>query len=64
MPLRESYLLQTLPRAIKKVRELELAEISKKIFLSYKCVCEEMNQDPYSFAAHEHHLRVLKKLRF
>ncbi|CDZ79368.1 NUDIX domain protein [Legionella massiliensis] len=61
MPLRESYLLQTLPRAIKKVRELELKKVSNKIFLSYESIGEKMDLDPYSFEAHEHHQKVLTK---
>ncbi|WP_419421485.1 NUDIX hydrolase (plasmid) [Legionella sp. D16C41] len=62
-PVRQSYLLQTLPRAIKKIRELELAEVTDNMFTKYKNIKEKTPSNPYAWEAHLNHQRVLEKAK-
>jgi 8-oxo-dGTP pyrophosphatase MutT (NUDIX family) len=61
LPIRKSYLLQTLPRAIKKLRELELASVSNNMFVKYKSLGGYTFSDPFSLAACEYHQNILSK---
>ncbi|STX27819.1 NUDIX domain [Legionella beliardensis] len=62
-PIRQSYLLQTLPRAVKKIRELELAEVTGNVFTKYKNIKEATLANPYTWEAHLNHQRILKKAK-
>lgn len=61
LPIRESYLFQTLPRAIKKVREIELAQATNNVFVKYKSLGAYTCIDPFMKAACDYHLQVLAK---
>lgn len=69
LAIRKSYLLQTLPRALKKLRELELACATNNVFVKYKSVCEldknhylgEEPLDPFSKVALEYHQNIIAK---
>lgn len=61
LPIRKSYVLQTLPRALKKVRELELASATNNIFVKYKSVGAHTISDPFSREACDYHQAVLEK---
>lgn len=61
LPIRDSYLLQTLPRAIKKLRELELANVSDQIFIKYKSLGAYTFSNPFSESACQYHQVVLAK---
>lgn len=60
-PIRECYLLQTLPRALKKLRELELAQATNNIFVKYKSLGAYTFADPFSTTACEYHQRVVAR---
>jgi len=60
-PIRKSYLLQTLRRALKKLRELELACTTNNMFVKYKSLGAYTFSDPFSRAACEYHQTVLGK---
>ncbi|MGQ3890062.1 NUDIX hydrolase [Legionella sp. CNM-1927-20] len=62
-PIRQSYLLQTLPRAVKKIREIELAEVTSNVFTKYKNINEVVPLNPYTWEAHLNHQRVLEKAK-
>lgn len=61
LPIRESYLLQTLPRALKKLREIELAWATNYIFVKYKSLRAYTFSDPFSAEACEYHKRVIAR---
>jgi len=61
LPIYHGYLLQTLPRALKKLRELELARATDHRFIKAKSLGASVFSDPFSLEACEYHKEILDK---
>ncbi len=61
LPIHKGYLLQTLPRALKKLRECELAKTTCNMFVKYKSLGIHHFADPFTELACRYHLAILAK---